>query len=397
MKPTYFILPVIILILIYITKRKIQPIVQWSSRRSWILTIALFAIMLPSHFIYRNFPDSNQSTLFQILSWTGGILTGLWVSFLLLLVPFDLIYGISLFARRFLRSTETKLKSAEAIDQQRRILFTRYIPTSLLGISGAFSILGLKERLGGPQIRRVQIPVSSSLPDLRGFKIAQISDLHVGPTILKDYVVRVVDKVQSLGANVIAVTGDLADGTPQALKDHIAPLKNLNAPLGVFYITGNHEYYWNAESWIQACQEMGMRALINSHEVIDVGQHRVMIAGITDSSAHQFIPAHASDPVRAVAMEHETPDSKIDYRILLAHRPDSCLTTAGCKIDLQLSGHTHAGQFFPWNLLMPFAHRYYQGLNRHEDTWVYVNAGTGYWGPPNRFAIPSEITLIEFV
>jgi predicted MPP superfamily phosphohydrolase len=211
----------------------------------------------------------------------------------------------------------------------------------------------------------------------------------VGPTILKDYVDNVVKKTLALTPDMIAVTGDLIDGTPEILKNHVAPLGLLKAPHGVFYVTGNHEYYWNVDSWLSKVQELGFQSLLNENKILTIGKSKIMIAGVTDTSAENFKTEHKSNPAKAFISSE-----KCDYKILLAHRPDSCIEAAKAGFDLQLSGHTHAGQFFPFNLIVSFVHRYYKGLNRHENMWVYVNSGTGYWGPANRFAVPSEITLV---
>ncbi len=166
-------------------------------------------------------------------------------------------------------------------------------------------------------------------------------------------------------------------------------LAKLTAPLGVYYVTGNHEYYWGAQRWIDRTKDFGFIPLVNENRLVDFHGGKVLVGGVTDTSGGHFVPSHRSDPKRA-ALSAE----KRDLSVLLAHRPESCFEAEAAGFDLQLSGHTHGGQFFPWSLLIPLFHRYHRGLNRHGRLWVYVNSGTGYWGPPHRFAVPAEITLI---
>jgi len=239
-------------------------------------------------------------------------------------------------------------------------------------------------------VSEVRVPIARLPAELEGLRIAQISDLHVGPMIRGGYVERVVQRVLDLKPDLIAVTGDLADGVPEKLKVQVQPLSKLKAPLGVYYVTGNHEYYWGAQAWIDKAAELGFIPLLNENRIVSVRGSKVLVAGVTDTFAEQFIPSHRSDPAKAAAT-----DEKPALKILLAHRPDSCLEAEPAGFDLQLSGHTHGGQFFPFSLLIPLFHRYWRGLNRHGRLWLYVNQGTGYWGPPDRFAVPSEITLLH--
>jgi predicted MPP superfamily phosphohydrolase len=266
----------------------------------------------------------------------------------------------------------------------------RWLPVVLLAVSAVFAALGIRQALAGPVVSHVSVPIALLPPELEGLRIAQISDLHVGPMIRRGYVESVVRKVLDLKPDLIAVTGDLADGAPEALKAQIEPLTKLKAPLGVFYVTGNHEYYWGAQRWIDKAAELGLTPLLNENRVLSLRGAKILVAGVTDTYAEQFMPSHRSDPGKAAATGQNPA-----VKILLAHRPDSCLEAERAGFDLQLSGHTHGGQFFPFSLLIPLFHRYWRGLNRHGRLWVYVNRGTGYWGPPDRFTVPSEITLLQ--
>jgi len=228
---------------------------------------------------------------------------------------------------------------------------------------------------------------------LHGFSIAQISDVHVGAQIKRNYVDAIVDAVNGLDADLVAVTGDLVDGSVQDLARHIAPLGRLKARHGAFLVTGNHEYYSGEQAWVTEFRRLGLRVLLNEHVVVRHGGASVVVAGVTDFSAHHFNPSQRSDPAAALA---GAPDDAA-AKILLAHQPRSALAAVGAGFDLQLSGHTHGGQFWPWNLFVRFQQPFTAGLHRLNRLWVYISRGTGYWGPPNRFGAPSEITLLRLV
>jgi predicted MPP superfamily phosphohydrolase len=357
---------------------------RWIARVSGLLVATL---AVSSQVAFRMQWVALESAAGHALAWSGGVALGLWGTFLLLNLITDIFVLIGWGTERVLSPATFKQGRA------RREFLRRAIPGTLAGLSVGIAGLGLKQALEGPRVKHVEVPIDGLPPELDGFRIAQISDMHIGGTIGRDYVEDVVTTVQSLGADVIAVTGDLADGTPPLLKERIEPLAALKANLGVFYITGNHEYYWGAEDWLRTGHELGMTPLINENRILEYRGKKILLAGVTDTSGGQFFPSHACDPARA----GQTGASGISLRILLAHRPDTCLLPAAERFQLQLSGHTHAGQFFPWTLLMPFAHRYYKGLNRHGSSWVYVNSGTGYWGTPHRFTVPAEITHIRLV
>ncbi|GAB2181575.1 metallophosphoesterase [Denitratisoma sp. agr-D3] len=242
------------------------------------------------------------------------------------------------------------------------------------------------------QVVRVDIPLAGLPPELNGFTIAQISDIHVGPTIKGDYVSAIVHRVNGLGADLIAITGDVVDGSVSQLSSHTAPLAKLRARHGAYWVTGNHEYYSGVAEWRAEFQRLGLRGLMNEHVVIEHGGERLLLAGVTDYSAAAFDPTQRSDPLAALAGSPQGIP-----RILLAHQPRTAPAAAAAGFDLQLSGHTHGGQFWPWNLFVGLQQPYTAGLHRQDRLWVYTSRGTGYWGPPKRFGAPSEITLLRLV
>jgi len=243
------------------------------------------------------------------------------------------------------------------------------------------------------RIVTVEVPLTNLPLALHGFSIAQISDIHVGAQIKRKQVEAIVAAVNSLNADVVAVTGDLVDGSVQDLGPHVAPLGGLKARYGTFLVTGNHEYYSGERAWTAEFRRLGLRVLLNEHVVVRHQGAAVIVAGVTDYSAHHFDPAQRSDP--AAALSGAPPDAAA--RILLAHQPRSAAAAADAGFDLQLSGHTHGGQFWPWNLFVRFQQPFTAGLHRLRQLWVYISRGTGYWGPPNRFGAPSEITLLKLL
>ncbi|MBC7413891.1 MAG: metallophosphoesterase [Herminiimonas sp.] len=239
----------------------------------------------------------------------------------------------------------------------------------------------------------VEVPIRDLPAALHGFSIAQISDIHVGPTIKQGYLTAIVERVNALKPDLIAVTGDLVDGSVAHLRRHTAPLADLRARHGTYFVTGNHEYYSNAPAWIVELRRLGLTVLLNEHVVLEHETARLVVAGVTDFSAHHFDEAQRSDPVKALAGA----PAGTGVKLLLAHQPRSADAAATAGFDLQLSGHTHGGQFFPWNLFVPLQQPYTAGLHRLRELWVYTSRGTGYWGPPKRFGAPSEITHLRLV
>lgn len=338
-----------------------------------MFTLGLFTIMLSSQFIYRTGPQILDSKWFQGLAWFGALIMGLWGTFILLSVPIDLARLV-----------------CYALDWQTDI-FSPQFYLIVFAIAAAITSLGFFEVLRGPRIKQVELVIPNLHADLQGVKIAQISDLHVGPTIRKAYVESVVAKTNASNPDLIFITGDLADAKAVSITEHLAPLADLKARYGVFYVTGNHEYYWDAEGLIAMVRSLSMTALLNENKIVAIKGAKLLIAGVTDPAGASMLQGHKPDPAKAIASSQTT-----DLKILLAHRPEACYEAEPLGFDLQFSGHTHAGQFFPFNILVALVHKYYKGLNKHGRMLLYVNPGTGYWGAANRFAIASEISVFIF-
>ncbi|MFC5521921.1 metallophosphoesterase [Polaromonas jejuensis] len=355
------------------------PTVQLWMAGGLVLSALLMPLGLMAHRVAK-------SSLADGLSWIGLLLMGLFSSLLVLTLLRDAaLLGLWLvdgLAPGWLPLASLRAASAQAVP--------------VLGLLA--TLLGFLNARRTAAVVRVDVPIQGLPAAWQGFTVAQISDIHVGPTIKQGYLRRIVDKVNALEADMVAVTGDLVDGRVSQLAAHVAPLAGLRSRHGTFFVTGNHEYYSGAHAWIDELRRLGLTVLLNQHVVIrqpgaaGEGGMPLVLAGVTDYGAGHFDVAHRSDP--EAALKGAPPDA---VRLLLAHQPRSAAAAARAGFDLQLSGHTHGGQFFPWNLFVRLQQPYTAGLHKLQNLWVYTSRGTGYWGPPKRFGAPSEITHLRLV
>ncbi len=332
-----------------------------------VVLLVMSTLLIPAGMLARFF--TTRQALADGATWAGSLIMGLFSSVLVLTLVRDILLAP-------VRSTS--LSGATAV----------LVPVLALLIT----LIGYVNARRLPRVVEVDVPLTGLPPQLAGFTIVQISDIHVGSTIKGDYVKAVVDRVNTLNADLIAITGDVADGSVQQLSSHTAHLARLASRHGSYVVTGNHEYYSGATEWMTEFKRLGLHGLMNQHVVLEHDGARLVLAGVTDYSAHAFDPAQRSDPAKALA---GAPDGA--PRILLAHQPRSANAAAAAGFDLQLSGHTHGGQFWPWTLLVRLQQPYTAGLHRLGKLWVYTSRGTGYWGPPKRFGAPAEITRLRLV
>lgn len=257
----------------------------------------------------------------------------------------------------------------------------------------ALLVIGAIAAWRGPHVRTIELPIDGLPAELDGLSIVQISDLHVGPTIRAAYVRRVVEISNDLAPDLVALTGDIVDGSVARLADSVAPLAQLAAREGVYLALGNHDYYSGAEAWVAHFTRLGIRVLRNEYHVVTRGDARLVVGGVVDPAGQLEAPPEVPRPDLASG-----PECGAAVRVLLAHNPKLAPLAEREGFDVQLSGHTHAGQFFPWTLAVRLVHApHVEGLSRRGRMWVYVNAGTGTWGPPVRLGTRPELTLLRLV
>lgn len=371
-RPRWLMLGIVAMLHVYIGARLLPDLplaIGWKALG--VLWLIASVVMIPLGLMGRAIQRQPLATL---ATWGGMMAVGIFSSLFVLTLLRDIVLGGAL----LFTSVEPELVGRSAV---------------LVLILTAFSTLwGFFNARRLARVVDVQVPIAN-LPDaLRGFTIVQLSDIHVSSTIRRPYIDRMVDAANALQPDMVAITGDLVDGSVPALRDHIAPLGRLTARHGTFVCTGNHEYYSGAAAWVEELRRIGLTVLENQHVVLDHEGAALTVAGVTDFTAHQFDPAKRSDAQAAVAgAPTDAP------RVMLAHQPRSAPASAEAGIDLQLSGHTHGGQFWPWMYFVPLQQPYVHGLHKLGRMAIYVSRGTGYWGPPKRFGAPSEITRIKLV
>lgn len=277
-------------------------------------------------------------------------------------------------------------------DPDRRIFLQRVFGFTALGASGLLGVFSLWNGLRQVTVKPLTVMLNRLPKSLDGLKIVQITDLHIGPIIDGEWLRQIVDKVNALKPDIIAVTGDLADGSVEKLGHLVASIADLAAPLGVYFITGNHEYYYGVEPWCAHITSLGLRVLRNERVSIVAGAQgdNFDLAGVDDWSSRRF---SGQGPDLSKALAGRDLEKAL---VLLAHQPAAIDEAAAQGVDFQLSGHTHGGQIWPFNYVVYLLQPYVKGFHRHRgtSTQIYVSSGTGFWGPPMRFGTAAEITNI---
>ncbi|MFI7115172.1 metallophosphoesterase [Amycolatopsis sp. NPDC049868] len=255
----------------------------------------------------------------------------------------------------------------------------------------ALAAYGMVEARRVPRLKELDVVLPRLGAGLDGLRFAIITDTHFGPLNRTKWSEKVVEVVNELDADVVAHAGDLADGSVAKRREQVAPLGKVRAKLGKFYITGNHEYFGEAQAWLDHMRDLGWEPLHNRHLPVRQGGDTLVFAGIDDpTGAASGLPGHGPDlPAALDGVAASTPV------VLLAHQPKQVKQAAEAGIDLQISGHTHGGQIWPFHFLVRLDQPVLAGLSRHgERTQLYTSRGTGFWGPPLRVFAPSEITLL---
>lgn len=359
-------------------------ITPFKMEKNWLYFFDFFIIFSTSfRFLIR---AEIQGAWFTAMTTASYVCLGFFGLIAILLLILDLIALVNFLKKKF--STNAIEQTTEPESLSRRDFLKNNFTLAAIGGSGLVTGVGYASSFD-PQVVSINVPLKPEHKSLKGLRIVQLTDTHFGPTLKADFAELLVEKTNKLNPDLVVITGDMVDGRRSAIGDDLLPLKNLKSKYGTFFVTGNHEYYWYADEWCEYAKELGMRVLNNENVQLTHNDTTFYLAGVTDIYSRKIDPANACDPKLA---GENIPEGS--YKILLAHQPKVCFEASRLKYDLQLSGHTHGGQGFPWNVIVYFVQPYVKGLHNVDGMNLYVSSGTGFWGPPNRFMIKSEITEI---
>ncbi|WP_405428829.1 metallophosphoesterase [Micromonospora sp. NBC_00617] len=396
------------LIHLYLWKRLIRDTTtpgRW--RRVGGIAALVLAVLVPATLV------GTQAGLYW-LAWPGYLWLAVMFYLLVTLVVLEVpMLVVRLVLRRRVTATEPTTDAPEPVlvgaagpadppatgavtapghDPARRLLLARgaaiFAGLTATGVTG----YGVRTALGPPQLDRVQIPLRKLPRSMDGLRIATVSDIHLGPLRGRAHTERIVAAINRLDADLVAVVGDLVDGSVAELGPAAAPLRDLRSRYGNFFVTGNHEYYSGVEEWVQEVDRLGLRVLQNRRQEIRARGGVLDLAGVNDLDADPAGTGLAAGPDFAAALGDRDPSRPV---VLLAHQPLAAKEAARYGVDLQLSGHTHGGQVVPFNLVVRLAQPVVSGLGEVDGTKVYVTNGAGFWGPPVRVGAKPQISLVE--
>jgi uncharacterized protein len=268
---------------------------------------------------------------------------------------------------------------------------SRVVAGAVLAAVAALLVWGFVEAMRVPRVKEVDVAIINLGPGMEGLRVAVITDTHYGPINRAQWSAGVVARVNELGADLVCHVGDIADGPVDVREPQASPLAAVKATSSRVYVTGNHEYFSEAQEWLDYMESIGWAALHNRHVIIERGGDRLIVAGVDDATARASgVHGHGADLETALAGA----DRALPV-LLFAHQPKQVTHAVRAGVDLQVSGHTHGGQIWPFNFLVRLDQPVVHGLSRHGDrTQLYTSRGTGFWGPPFRIFAPSEITLL---
>ncbi|KZF07014.1 MAG: metallophosphoesterase [Rhodococcus sp. (in: high G+C Gram-positive bacteria)] len=306
-----------------------------------------------------------------------------WLAVVLYLVLGTLAVGIVTFGIRLVMAARRRESVAV------RLRVTRIGSAVVATASVAAVAYGLIEA-AHPKVTDTTVALDRLPTEFDGTRVALVSDLHVGPARGAGFVQKVVDEVNAQSPDIVVLDGDLIDGTVELVGSDLAPLAELSAPLGVFAVSGNHEFYaGDGGEWLDLIQTLGVTVLRNELRPVTISGATIDIAGINDATA----PA-PYEPNLAAALDGRDPDR---FVMLLAHQPLQAFEASDSGVDFQMSGHTHAGQMWPLRYLVPLQQPSIEGLDTVGETALYTTRGAGAWGPPVRVAAPPEIAMLQLV
>lgn len=319
----------------------------------------------------------------RIIAWPASLWMGVFFYLFLLVAGTDLLFFLGeLLSPR-------QLHAAVTVPEESSAPLGRLRAAGIVLVALSFAAVGLRRGLGSPETKRVEVHLDRWPRELDGFRIVQLSDIHIGPILGKPFAEELVQRANALEPDLIAVTGDLVDGLVSRLADEVAPFGGLRARHGVFFVTGNHDHYSGAAHWCEELGGLGIRVLRNERVTIGANGAAFELAGVDDHRSG-FESGTGGEDLDA-ALDGLPADRAV---VLLAHDPSTFKQASKMGVDLQISGHTHGGQIWPFEYFVRLAVPFVAGLYRRGDAQVYVSRGTGFWGPPMRLGAPAELTEI---
>ncbi len=364
----------------------------------WKRTIAYILcyvplLYLPVRYAVRNMASAGESIPYwlDISLFVAYIIIGSLSIVATIIFISDVIIVLKKLYSRVKHGKVQQNSSKNEAELGRRQFLQNSLSASIVLLSGGLIAYGANEAMGMPALKKVRIQIKNLPTQFHGFKIAQLTDLHINRPIPITRLENIVTEVNGLNPDSIVITGDLSDSYPWQVREEMEPLRLLKARHGKYFVSGNHEYYTGIEAWLEEVKRLELTDLHNEHRVIERAGQRLLMCGVPDISAPR-ISNHASSPIKA--QQHSKAG---DIKILLAHQPQSIYEAVKVNYDLQISGHTHGGQIFPWTYVTDYVQPYFYGLYEVENTKLFVSRGTGYWGPPMRIGAPAEIVLFELV
>lgn len=333
-----------------------------------------------------------EPSIARWFAWPGY----LWLAVFFYLLQILLVLEIPrLLLRRWVRADPAAGPSAGSLAEEpqragmsRRLLLSR--GTAAVAGAASVGLVGYGTTVAMSPARIVRVPIGLRRLDPRaaGFRIAVVSDIHLGPLLGRDFAQRVVDQVNAERPDAVAIVGDLVDGTVEHLAEAAEPLRDLRSAHGTFFVTGNHEYYAGYAEWVEHVRALGVRPLRNERVPITHNGGTFDLAGVNDATADQW----EDDADVGKALLGRDPERAV---VLLAHQPVSVDEAVAHDVDLQLSGHTHGGQITPFDLAVTLQQGAVAGLSQVDRTKLYVTRGAGFWGPPTRVGAPPDISIVE--
>lgn len=379
---------VLVLMHLYVWKRLIKDTAAPGVRRR-VATAALIGlgVLLAATLILPRLTGKPEATW---LAWPGYLWFGL-VAYLFLTLLVTELFWLALWPWSRTTPPDVPDEAAEsaASGVNRRVFIARTAAVAAGAASVGLVGVGAATALGPPQILHIPVRLRRLDPAFDGFRIAVLSDVHLGPLAGRAYTERIVRMINEQEPDLVAIVGDLVDGTVEELGYAAEPLRELHSREGSFFVTGNHEYFVDdTASWLHELDRLGVQTLRNENTTIRRGAGAFDLAGVNDVVGAERNDGPDFD--RALRGSADTRPT-----VLLAHQPVQVTEASARGVDLQLSGHTHGGQMWPFHYAVDMVQPSLAGLSAVGDTQLYVSRGAGYWGPPVRIGAPPDISVVS--